>query len=320
MSIEKTFSKTLSVVIPIYNEEEGIPELYRRLSAACASVTDDYELIFVNDGSRDASVDLLRTVCKDDERAFYINLSRTFGHQIAVSAGLDRVRGKATVIIDGDLQDPPELIPELFAKYKEGFEVVYAQRKHRDGETWFKKFTAKAFYRTMRKITSIDMPLDTGDFRLIDWRIVQCLRLMPEQNKFLRGQIAWMGFRQTGVQFDRDERKYGSTNYPLKKMLGLAINGITGFSSKPLEWVVKLGLWVSILSVFVIIYALVAHFWLDRTISGWTSIIVGFMFLGGVQLISLGVIGTYISKINNNIVSRPLYLIADTDTSEPKAD
>lgn len=198
MSINTSYTKDLSIVVPIYNEEKGIPELVRRLSAAAASITEDYELIFVNDGSRDGSMELLRSLCKGDDRFFYINLSRNFGHQIAVSAGLDHVRGKATVIIDGDLQDPPELISELYAKYREGYEVVYAQRKHREGETWFKKATAKGFYRTMRKITSIDMPLDTGDFRLIDRKIVQCLREMPEQNKLLRGQIAWMGFRQTG--------------------------------------------------------------------------------------------------------------------------
>ena len=293
MSINTSYTKDLSIVVPIYNEEKGIPELVRRLSAAAASITEDYELIFVNDGSRDGSMELLRSLCKGDDRFFYINLSRNFGHQIAVSAGLDHVRGKATVIIDGDLQDPPELIPELYAKYREGYEVVYAQRKHREGETWFKKATAKGFYRTMRKITSIDMPLDTGDF--------------------LRGQIAWMGFRQTGVQFDRDERKYGQTNYPLRKMLALAIDGITGFSSRPLEWVAQLGAWVSLLSLFVIVYALISHFLLDKTVSGWTSVIVSSMFLGGVQLICLGVIGTYISKINKNIVARPLYLVAESN-------
>ena len=313
MSINTSYTKDLSIVVPIYNEEKGIPELVRRLSAAAASITEDYELIFVNDGSRDGSMELLRSLCKGDDRFFYINLSRNFGHQIAVSAGLDHVRGKATVIIDGDLQDPPELIPELYAKYREGYEVVYAQRKHREGETWFKKATAKGFYRTMRKITSIDMPLDTGDFRLIDRKIVQCLREMPEQNKFLRGQIAWMGFRQTGVQFDRDERKYGQTNYPLRKMLALAIDGITGFSSRPLEWVAQLGAWVSLLSLFVIVYALISHFLLNKTVSGWTSVIVSSMFLGGVQLICLGVIGTYISKINKNIVARPLYLVAESN-------
>ncbi|WP_373701857.1 glycosyltransferase family 2 protein [Porphyromonas loveana] len=318
MSVNAGYTKDLSIVVPIYNEEKGIPELVQRLRVAASSITENFELVFVNDGSRDGSLELLRRECSHDDRFFYINLSRNFGHQIAVSAGLDHVKGKATVIIDGDLQDPPELIPEMYAKYREGYEVVYAQRKHREGETLFKKATAKAFYRTMRKITSIDMPLDTGDFRLIDWRIVQCLRDMPEQNKFLRGQIAWMGFRQTGVLFDRDERKYGKTNYPLRKMLGLAIDGITGFSSRPLEWVTKLGALVSLLSFFVIIYALISHFLLDKTVSGWTSVIVSSMFLGGGQLICLGVIGTYISRINKNIVGRPLYLVAETNIAANK--
>lgn len=313
MSINSIYTKDLSIVVPIYNEEKGIPELIRRLKTAVASITENYELIFVNDGSHDASMEMLRKACQEDERLFFINLSRNFGHQIAVSAGLDYVKGKATVIIDGDLQDPPELIPKLYAKYREGYEVVYAQHKRRDGETWFKKMTSKAFYRTMRRITSIDMPLDTGDFRLIDWKIVQCLRDMPERNKFLRGQIAWMGFRQTGVQFDRDERKYGETHYPLRKMLGLAIDGITGFSSRPLEWVAKLGAIVSLLSLIIILYALISHFLLDKTVSGWTSVIVSSMFLGGVQLICLGVIGTYVSKINKNLVARPLYLVADSN-------
>ncbi|MDR0364856.1 MAG: glycosyltransferase family 2 protein [Bacteroidales bacterium] len=305
--------KDISVIIPIYNEEKIISELYWRLKEAVLKISPNYELIFVNDGSRDASLLHLMEFAKQDDKVYYINFSRNFGHQIAVTAGLDYCSGDAVVIIDGDLQDPPELIPELYAKHKEGYEVVYAQRSQRKGETFFKKITAKMFYRILRKITSIDIPLDTGDFRLIDKKIVEYLRLMPEKNKFLRGQIAWMGYRQTGVEFVRDERKYGKTGYSLSKMINFAMDGITSFSDKPLKYVTKVGIFVSFISFLIIIYALISHFLLDRAITGWTSLIISFMFVGGIQLISVGVIGEYISRINKNVLDRPLYLVQNTN-------
>lgn len=303
----------LSVVVPIYNEEKTIPELFRRLNESVSQITESFELIFVNDGSKDSSLDELLKLSEAEGRVFFINFSRNFGHQVAVTAGLNHAKGKVVVIIDGDLQDPPELIPELFAKYKEGFQVVYAKRKKRDGESFFKKFTAKLFYRILKRITQIDIPVDTGDFRLIDRRVVDYLKQMPEQNIFLRGQIAWLGFKQTFVFFDRDKRKYGKTGYSFSKMLSFAMNGITGFSDQPLLFVGKMGLAISFLSFLVILYAVFSHFVLERTITGWTSLIVSSMFIGGVQLISIGIIGEYISRINKNVQNRPLFIVESTN-------
>lgn len=303
----------LSIIIPIYNEEQILPELHERLTKAALQITDDYELIFVNDGSRDGSLYGLIQIAEKDPKSFYINFSRNFGHQIAVTAGIDHCSGDAVVIIDGDLQDPPELIPELYKKHKEGFEVVYARRENREGESFFKKFTAKMFYRTLRNLTSVDIPLDTGDFRLIDRKIVECLKQMPEQNKFLRGQIAWLGFNQTAVYFNRDKRKFGKSGYPLSKMLKFAMDGITSFSDKPLGFVTRAGFIISGLSFLTIIYAIFAHFFLKQTITGWTSLIISSMFIGGVQLISVGIIGEYISRINKNVLDRPLYIIQETN-------
>ena len=303
----------ISVIIPIYNEQQVINELYNRLHNTVSQISENYEFIFVNDGSKDYSLLELLKLSEQDPRVFYINFSRNFGHQIAVTAGLDASNGKAVVIIDGDLQDPPELIADLFKKYQEGYEVVYAKRKERQGESVLKKITAKLFYRTLKRITSIDIPLDTGDFRLIDGKVVHYLTQMPEQNKFLRGQIAWLGFKQTAVLFDRDKRKYGKTGYSLNKMLRFAMDGITSFSDKPLQLVTKLGFVISSLSFVVILYAIYSHFILARTITGWTSLIISSMFIGGVQLISVGVIGEYVSRINKNVLKRPLYIVEKTN-------
>lgn len=303
----------LSIIVPIYNEEKIIKELHDRLSNAVKKITNNYEIIYVNDGSKDNSLIQLEYLTQNCEKTYFINFSRNFGHQIAVSAGLDHCKGNAVVIIDGDLQDPPELIPELYKKYKEGFEVVYAKRESREGETFFKKITAKLFYITLQKLTSIDIPLDTGDFRLIDKKIVECLKKMPEKNKFLRGQISWIGFNQTAVYFKRDSRKYGKSGYPLSKMLSFALDGITSFSNKPLTFVTNTGFIISIFSFITILYAMFSHFFLERTITGWTSLIISSMFIGGVQLISIGIIGEYISRINNNVLNRPLYIIKNTN-------
>ncbi|MDE5735965.1 MAG: glycosyltransferase family 2 protein, partial [Bacteroidales bacterium] len=261
----------------------------------------------------DDSLPRLRMLAAADPHVFYVNFSRNFGHQIAVTAGLDYARGQAVVIIDGDLQDPPELIPELYRKYREGYEVVYAQREKRKGESWFKKATAKWFYRILRRITNIQIPVDTGDFRLIDRKVVDCLKRMPEKNKFLRGQIAWIGFRQAAVMFERQERLHGKTGYPFAKMLKFALDGITGFSDKPLAWVTKAGFCISALSFVIILYALCSHFIFKQTVSGWTSIIVSSMFLGGIQLFSLGIIGEYVNRINKNVLNRPLYIVESTN-------
>ncbi len=309
-------STAISIVIPIYNEQDGIPELYNRLRVSVEKISSDYEMIFVNDGSKDNSLAELIRLSQQDSRVFYIQFSRNFGHQIAVTAGLDRCKGQAVVIIDGDLQDPPELIVDLYNKHKEGFDVVYAARTKRKGEGLFKKITAKLFYRIMKRITSIDIPLDTGDFRLMDQKVVAYLKQMPEQNKFLRGQIAWLGFRQTQVLFERDERKHGKSGYPLSKMLRFALDGITGFSDKPLEMVSRLGFFVSLVSFIIILYALYSHYLLNQTITGWTSLIISSMFIGGIQLISIGIIGEYISRINKNVMNRPIYIIEHTNLPE----
>ncbi|MFO7723278.1 MAG: glycosyltransferase family 2 protein [Bacteroidales bacterium] len=306
----------LSVVIPVMNEEKNIPELIQRLRTSAEEITTDYELIFVNDGSRDATLAAIQSFALQDPRIRYISFSRNFGHQIAVSAGLDHAFGDAVVIIDGDLQDPPELIPKLYAKYLEGYQVVYARRSERKGETIFKKITAKWFYRTLNRITEIEIPLDTGDFRLIDKKIADHLRGMPEPNKFLRGQIAWLGYRQTFVEFSRDPRKAGKTGYPLKKMLRFALDGITGFSNAPLRFVTNAGIIVSILAFLIILYALYSHLILHQTISGWTSLIISMMFIGGIQLIAIGIIGEYISRINTSVRNRPLYIIEDSNIQE----
>ena len=303
----------ISIIVPIYNEEKNIPILYERLKNAANAVSSNHELIFVNDGSVDASFFELMKLAENDEHVFYIHFSRNFGHQIAVTAGLDYSKGEAVVIIDGDLQDPPELIPQLYAKYKEGYEVVYAQRIRRKGESWFKKKSAKWFYKILRKMTNIEIPLDTGDFRLIDRKIVEYLKRMPEQSKFLRGQIAWIGFKQTAVHFERQERIYGKTNYSFSKMLKLALDGITGFSDRPLAFVTKAGLFISLFSFLIILYAIFSHFILAQTIRGWTSLIICCMFIGGIQLISIGIIGEYISRMNKNILNRPLYIVGKTN-------
>lgn len=308
--------KDISVVIPIYNEQKNIAELYNRLILAVSSFTNKFEFIFVNDGSTDKSLLELFKICEEDNRVFYINFSRNFGHQEAVSAGLKFCKSKCTVIIDGDLQDPPELIIKLYEKYKQGFDVVYAKRESREGESFFKRVTSKFFYRILKKITSFDIPIDTGDFRLIDNKVVKALNKMPEKNKYLRGQVAWLGFKQDYVLFDRDERKHGKSGYSYSKMFHLAIDAITSFSDKPLNLVTRLGFLISLLSFIIILYTLFLHYVLKETITGWTSLIVSSMFIGGIQLLSIGIIGEYIARINQNTQDRPLYIIEDTNIKE----
>ncbi|WP_411767746.1 glycosyltransferase family 2 protein [Winogradskyella sp. A3E31] len=304
---------TIGVIIPVHNEEQNLLDLYKRLKGVLSSIDDDHELIFVNDGSSDNSLELILGLSKQDESVYYINLSRNFGHQIAVSAGLNYSKADAVVIIDSDLQDPPELINKLFSEYKNGYDVVYAKRRKRDGEGALKKGTAKLFYRVLRKLVPFEIPIDTGDFRLISQKVVKSLNTMPEQNKFLRGQIAWLGFKQTYVFFDRDSRKKGETSYSYSKMFRLAFDGITGFSDKPLALVTKLGFIISFVAFMFIMFAIFSHFVLKETITGWTSIIVSASFLGGIQLFSIGIIGEYISRINRNVQNRPLYIIEATN-------
>lgn len=299
----------LSVIIPSYNEERNVGIMHERLTKTLSEITDSYEMIFVNDCSKDQTLLRIKELAERDSHVKYLSFSRNFGHQIAVSAGLDFCTGEAVVIIDGDLQDPPELISKMYERYKEGYKVVYAKRKSREGETWFKKATAKIFYRLLASMTSIDIPVDVGDFRLIDRVIVEHLRNMPEKSKYIRGQIAWIGYKQTFVEYHRDARLYGTTNYPLKKMLRFALDGITAFSDKPLKIASGLGIFSAIVSLLALVYALVSHFCFHTTITGWTSLILSVLFIGGVQLITIGIIGEYIARINNDVRNRPLYIL-----------
>lgn len=303
----------ISVIIPAYNEEENIHMLHRRLQSVLEKITHDYEMIFVNDGSRDNSIELIKDLARQFPQVKYIDFSRNFGHQIAVTAGLDKATGDAVVIIDADLQDPPELIAEMYEKLREGYEVVYAKRKKRKGESLFKLWTAKIFYRILSRITSISIPVDTGDFRIIDRKIVNILRQMPEKNKFLRGQISWIGFNQTYVEYDRNERLAGATSYPFGKMLRFALDGITAFSDLPLKIVTYFGFLVSGVAFIVMLYALYSRFMTESYEPGWTSLIISVLFIGGVQMIAIGIIGEYLSRMNNNIRDRPLYIIKDSN-------
>ena len=306
----------ISAVIPSYNEQDNVGLMYERMTKTLSKISPDYEIIYINDCSKDQTLLRIKELAAKDTHVKYLSFSRNFGHQIAVSAGLDYCSGKAVVIIDGDLQDPPELIEQMYEKYKEGYKVVYARRTSREGETWFKKATAKIFYRLLASMTSIDIPVDVGDFRLIDQVIVKHLRNMPEKSKYIRGQISWIGYKQTFVNYHRDARIYGKTNYPLKKMLRFALDGITAFSDKPLKIASGLGIVAAIVSLLALVYALVAHFCFNSTITGWTSLILSVLFIGGVQLITIGIIGEYIARINNDVRNRPLYILEENNMEE----
>ena len=303
----------ISVIIPVYNEEANINMLHERLHKVLEQMTSEYEMLFVNDGSHDKSILLIKELAKKYPQVKYIDFSRNFGHQLAVTAGLDKASGESIVIIDADLQDPPELIIEMHEKLKEGYEVVYAKRRKRKGESWFKLWTAKVFYRILGKITSISIPVDTGDFRIIDRKIVNILKQMPEKNKYLRGQISWIGFNQTFVEYDRDERLAGETGYPFSKMLRFALDGITAFSDLPLKIVTYFGFLVSGIAFIVMLYALYSRFLTPDYEPGWTSLIISVLFIGGIQMIAIGIIGEYLSRMNHNIRNRPLYIIKDSN-------
>ncbi len=311
---------TLSVVIPVYNEEGNIIPLFERLSAVVSTLEfDSVEFIFVNDGSVDSTLDTIKKLHSSKVSVAYIDLSRNFGHQIAVTAGLDRSVGELIVIIDADLQDPPELIAEMVAKAQTGFDVVYARRRKRKGESFLKKATAKYFYRLLASITSVDIPIDTGDFRIVSRRVVEALKQMPEREKFLRGQIAWIGFNQTYVEYDRDERVAGDTGYTWRKMIRFALDGITSFSNFPLKMATISGFVMSFVSFLLMLYALYSRFILKVYEPGWTSLMLSVLFIGGIQLLSIGIIGEYVGRISNNVKQRPLYLVKESSTKELEA-
>lgn len=307
----------LSVIIPVFNEEKNISLLHQRLTEVIKKITIDYELLFVNDGSRDNTLILVKNLSAQDTHVRYVNFSRNFGHQVAVSAGLDYCKGKRIVVIDADLQDPPELIAAMHSKMNEGFDVVYARRSRRKDKSVIKKAAYKIFYRVLARISSVPIPLDTGDFRIISRRVAEVLKQMPEQEKFLRGQIAWLGFRQSFVEYEREQRAGGEPGYTWKKLFHLALDGITSFSNVPLRFATVAGLVVSGISFLLILYALYSHWFLGlATPKGWTSLIISVLFIGGIQLLSIGIIGEYISRLGANARNRPLYIVEETNITE----
>ncbi|QIW21052.1 glycosyltransferase family 2 protein [Bacillus thuringiensis] len=304
--------KLISVVVPMYFEEEVAQECYNRLKSVMLQNDINYEFVFVNDGSTDRTMEILSEIAANDYRTKIVNFARNFGHQIAVTAGIAAAKGDAIVIIDADLQDPPEVIPELIAKWEEGYEVVYAKRKQRKGETWFKLLTAKYFYKFLNYMSDIDIPKDTGDFRIIDRKVADVFNQMTERNRFIRGMMSWVGFRQTYVEYERDERFAGETKYPLKKMIKFASDGIIAFSTKPLRIVMTLGLLSVLISIIVLLYTITVKIISTGTQTGWASIMVAITFFSGIQLLGLGIVGQYIARIYDESKNRPIYIVKET--------
>lgn len=313
--------ETISIVIPCYNEEQVIGETLRRLVAFCNNVADlKVELIFVDDGSRDRTRALLKTFAEQDSRIKLIGFSRNFGHQIAVTAGIDAAAGDAVVLIDADLQDPPEVIHEMIAKWREGYDVVYGTRTERVGESAFKLATARWFYRLLNYLSDVPIPLDTGDFRLMSRNVVDTLKAMPERDRFVRGLVSWVGFNQTALPYKRVARFAGESKYPLRKMLRFAADGILSFSTKPLHVSAILGMVSAFIALLGIIYALLLRLFTNIWVEGWTALFIAVLFIGGVQLISVGILGEYIGRIYTEIKRRPLYVVQESvgfEASDP---
>lgn len=308
-----------SVIVPMYNEEEVITETYTRLTKVMDGIGENYEIIFINDGSRDNTGAIIREFCKNNKRIKMIDFARNFGHQIAITAGMDYAAGECMVIIDGDLQDPPELIPDMIKIWRDGYEVVYGKRKSRKGETFFKKITAKVYYRILRTLTNVDIPVDTGDFRLIDRKVCEALKQLPERSRYVRGLMSWVGFKQIAIEFERNERFAGETKYPLKKMLKLAMDGIMSFSYKPLKLASYIGAILSGISFLYLIFVLFQKlFFPEAAQSGWTSLIAVSLFFNGIILLMLGIIGEYIGRIYEEAKGRPLYIIRELKNMEKR--
>lgn len=295
----------------MYNEEEVIEVTYNRLRTVLQTLGETYEIVFVNDGSRDRTATLVRQICARDRAVKLVDFSRNFGHQIAVTAGMDHSSGRTVVLIDADLQDPPEIILDMVAKWREGYDVVYGKRMERKGETWFKKTTAAMFYRMLRSMTSVNIPVDTGDFRLMDRKVCDALTQMRERSRFIRGMVSWAGFKQASVEYVREERFAGETKYPLRKMLRLSLDAITSFSTKPLKIAGILGFLLSAAGFIYLIIVLCQHFFTDTTTPGWTSLIAISLLFNGITLSLLGVLGEYIGRIYEETKGRPLYLVSD---------
>ena len=304
--------RTVAVVVPFLNEEENLPLMYERLSAAMAGQPEQLQLILVDDGSTDGSARWVAELARRDSRVTLLRLSRNFGHQIAITAGMGHADTDAVIIMDADLQDPPEVVPELLAKWREGFEVVYAVRKSRAGESWAKKFLAASFYRVFHRMANIEVPMDAGDFRLIDRKVVNAMREVRELHRFMRGLTCWVGFRQGAVFYERAARHAGHTKYPVWKSARLAWDALTSFSGTPLRWMTFLGLLVSmaggLLALRIIIGKLMGH---SETVPGWTSLVTLMLLLSGIQLVSLGLVGQYVSRVYEEAKRRPLYYITE---------
>ncbi len=313
----------VSIVSPVYQEEEGIEEFHRRLVAAMEGIDDDlaFEMVYVNDGSTDRSLDLLEKIAADDGRVRVVDLSRNFGHQVALSAGVDHARGDAVVVIDSDLQDPPEVIPEMIQRWRDGFKVVYGVRISRAGETRFKLLTSKIYYGLMDRISEVPLPRQAGDFRLLDRKVVDVLDQMPERNRYVRGMVAWVGFPQCAVEYERDPRFAGSTNYTLARMVRLALDGLTSFSDRPLRLATQLGAIVMVLSFAVAGWTIVASlFDIGSTSRGWSSLMAVLLLLGGVQLLCIGVLGEYLGRVYRETKGRPLYVVNEVIGPEGRDD
>jgi len=311
---------TLSLVLPIYNEEEVIPELHGRLQAFLEALGTDAEVVFVNDGSKDKSIEQLRALAKKEPRYRVVSFSRNFGHQVAITAGMDYARGKAVVVMDADLQDPPEVVLEMVAKWREGYDVVYGKRRSREGETFFKLLTAKWFYRVFAAMIPIEVPLDTGDFRLMSRKVVLTMRELREAHRFVRGMVSWVGFKQTALLYDRPARFAGETKYPLRKMLRFALDGITSFSTLPLRFATYLGMIISAGSLLVAVWAAVSKLVYHSTVAGWAALTVLVAFLAAVQLLMIGILGEYVGRIYEQVKGRPLYVVAETVNAGRKPD
>lgn len=304
--------KTVSILVPCYNEEDVLPEtLPQLLSLACDRLDYDFEYILIDDGSTDRTLQVLKDAASDDARIKIISFSRNFGHQVAVCAGIDAATGDAIGLIDADLQDPPEVLLDMLSKWEEGYDVVYGVRQNRDGESQFKLLSAKFFYRTLRYLSEVPIPLDAGDFRIIDKRVAEQLRHMKERHKFVRGMVSWVGFDQYPLHYDRQKRVAGVTKYPFAKMLKFAVDGIFSFSTKPLQAATTLGLCAALFALIAMLYALTMRVLTSNWVEGWTALMIAVLFLGGVQLISLGIIGEYLGRIYEEAKNRPLYIVRE---------
>lgn len=306
---------TFSIAVPVYNEVESLPKLFPQIRAVMESLGEPWELILIDDGSTDGSSEVIRSLSAEDNRVRPVIFARNFGHQIAITAGLDYSRGEVVIIMDADLQDPPEVITDLVAKWREGYEVVYAVREERVGESWFKKVTASFFYRLINRITDVNIPLDTGDFRLLDRKVVDKLNTMRERHRFPRGMTAWVGFRQIGVPYKRAARYAGETKYPFSKMLRLALNAITGFSYFPLQLATYFGFVCAGISALAIPVVIVLRLAGNQAFFGQATTLIAVLFLGGVQLISLGILGEYVGRLYDEVKGRPLYIVRETTES-----